>query len=82
MNSEATTLSLSRPVKDAIKLALSVTISIGIALAMGWEKPHWAAFAVAFTSLGTEGQSINRSGERFFGDHRCLLLCLPVPFLV
>ena len=64
---------LSPATKDAIKIAASVTISMGIAMAMGWEKPHWAAFAVAFTSLATEGQSINRSGERFFGT---IVACL------
>ena len=67
MNSENAVSSLSRPAKEAIKTAISVTLSVGIALAMGWDKPHWAAFAVAFTSLATEGQSINRGAERMFG---------------
>ncbi len=67
MDSSEETLFPSLAAREALKTAISVTVSIGIALAMGWEKPHWAAFAVAFVSLATEGQSLNRALERMGG---------------
>lgn len=58
---------LSRKAKEAIKTALAMTIAYGIALASGWDKPMWAGFAVAFTSLATVGQSFNKASLRMFG---------------
>ena len=60
-------LTLSTRTKEAIKTALAMTIAYGIALYMDWEKPHWAGFAVAFTSLATVGQSLNKSALRMLG---------------
>ena len=37
--------------KDAIKAALSIVIAICLALWFGWEKPYWAAIAVAVMTL-------------------------------
>jgi len=48
---------LSTRAKEAFKVALSVTIAMGIALSMDWEKPYWAGFGVVMISLSTEGQS-------------------------
>lgn len=76
MSSEPAHHSISRPAKEAIKTALAVTIAVGIALAMGWSKPHWAAFAVAFTSLATGGESINRGVERMLGTLVAVLFAL------
>ena len=46
-------MKLSRRAKESIKTALAITIAYGIALSMDWERPYWAAFAVAFCSLDT-----------------------------
>ena len=58
---------LSTRVKEAIKTALAMTIAYGISLAMGWDKPHWAGFAVAVISLSTTGQSLNKGLMRILG---------------
>ena len=58
---------LSRKAKESIKTALAMTIAYGIALAMDWDKAMWAGFAVAFVSLSTIGQSINKAALRVLG---------------
>ena len=58
---------LSRRTKESIKTALAMTIAYGIALQMDWDKPYWAGFAVAFVSLATIGQSLNKAALRMFG---------------
>ena len=58
---------LSRKAKEAIKTALALTIAYAIALAMDWDKPYWAGFTVAFTSLSTYGQSLNKAAMRMAG---------------
>ncbi|NMV23396.1 FUSC family protein, partial [Vibrio parahaemolyticus] len=37
--------------KEAIKAALSIVIAICLALWFQWEKPYWAAIAVAVMAL-------------------------------
>ena len=59
--------SLSTRSKEAIKTGLAMTIAYGIALYMNWEKPYWAGFAVAFISLATTGQSLNKGALRMLG---------------
>jgi len=54
-------------IKEAFKTALAMTITYGIALEMGWDKPLWAGFAVAFCSLATIGQSFNKAVLRMSG---------------
>lgn len=58
---------LSTRAKEAIKTALAMTIAYGIALSMNWDKPMWAGFAVAFVSLSTSGQSLNKAALRVVG---------------
>ena len=58
---------LSRRWKEAIKTGLAMAIAFGIALAMDWEKPYWAGFAVAMISLSTVGQSLNKGAMRMLG---------------
>ena len=58
---------LSTRSKEAIKTGLAMTIAYGIALSMDWDKPYWAGFAVAFTSLATVGQSFNKAALRMLG---------------
>ena len=60
-------LLLSRRAKEAIKTGLAMAIAFAIALGMGWDKPHWAGFAVAMISLTTAGQSLNKGAMRMFG---------------
>ena len=58
---------LSERVKAAIKTALAVVLAYGVALSMNWEKPYWAAFAVAFCTLSTVGESLNKGLLRLSG---------------
>lgn len=44
-----------------------MTIAYGIALQMGWSEPMWAGFTVAFVSLATVGQSMNKAALRMMG---------------
>ena len=44
---------LSVRAKEAIKIALAMTIAYAIALWMDWDKPYWAAFAIAVISLSS-----------------------------
>jgi len=52
--------------KEAFKTALAMTIAYGIALSMDWDRPYWAGFAVAFISLATIGQSLNKGSSSGF----------------
>jgi uncharacterized membrane protein YccC len=54
-------------IKEAFKTALAMAVTYGIALLMGWDKPLWAGFAVAFCSLSTIGQSFNKAVLRMSG---------------
>ena len=60
-------MTLSRKAKESIKTALAMTIAYGIALSMDWDRPYWAGFAVAFISLSTVGQSLNKGALRCWG---------------
>jgi len=60
-------MTLSIRSKESIKTALAMTIAYGIALSMDWDKPYWAGFAVAFISLATVGQSLNKGALRMLG---------------
>ncbi|WP_412495441.1 FUSC family protein [Vibrio cyclitrophicus] len=54
--------------KDAIKAALSIVIAICLALWFGWEKPYWAAIAVAVMTLNESfAHSINKGHNRLMG---------------
>ena len=60
-------MTISRKAKEAIKTALAMTIAYDIALSLGWDRPMWAGFAVAFISLATVGQSLNKGAMRMLG---------------
>jgi uncharacterized membrane protein YccC len=65
-------LNLSIPVlsvraKEAIKTALAMVLAFGVALYLNWDRPYWAGFAVAFVSLSTVGQSLNKAALRMAG---------------
>ncbi|MCX2757214.1 FUSC family protein [Vibrio sp. Sgm 22] len=54
--------------KDAIKAALSIVIAICLALWFGWEKPYWAAIAVAVMALNESfAHAINKGHNRLMG---------------
>jgi len=57
----------SHRAREAIKTALAMTLAYGIALTLNWDKPIWAAFAVAVISLATVGQSLNKGIQRLLG---------------
>ena len=58
---------LSVRTKEAVKTSLAVVIAFGISLWMDWDRPYWAAFAVAFISLDTTGASLNKGVMRMLG---------------
>ena len=62
--------------KESIKTALAMTIAYGIALQMDWDRPYWAGFAVAFVSLATIGQSLNKAALRMFGTLMAMVVAL------
>ena len=51
----------------AARLATSVVIAVGLSLALGWERPMWAMFAVIFCDLGDEGESLHKGTMRILG---------------
>ena len=55
-----------------------MTIAYGIALAMDWDKPMWAGFAVAFISLSTVGQSLNKGAMRMLGTLFAVVVSLTI----
>ncbi len=60
-------MTLSTRTKEAIKTSLAMVIAFGISLWMDWDRPYWAAFAVAFISLDTSGASFNKGAMRMLG---------------
>jgi len=58
---------ISRKTKEAFKIAMAMTIAYGIALSLDWDRPMWAGTAVAFISLATIGQSLNKGAMRMLG---------------
>ena len=58
---------LSRRFKESFKTALAMVLAYGIALSMDWEKPMWAAFAIAAISFATVGQSLQKGALRMLG---------------
>ena len=58
---------LSRTAKESIKTALGVTVAYAIALSMDWDRPYWAAMAVAMCSLATLGDSLTKAAHRMLG---------------
>ena len=67
ISQKSPTMILSGKAKESMKTALAMTIAYAVALRMGWDKPMWAGFAVAFVSLATVGQSVNKAALRMLG---------------
>lgn len=53
--------------REAIKIALAMTIAYYLPLRFSWMSPTWPAIAVAMVSLPTTGQSINKGMLRIAG---------------
>jgi uncharacterized membrane protein YccC len=71
-------MNISNKTKEAIKIALAMTITYGIALQMNWDKPVWAGFAVALVSMATVGQSFNKAALRMFGTLVATVVALAI----
>ena len=67
---------LSRQFKDSFKLALSVVIAMGIALAMDWDRPYWAALAVVMCAFTASGDSLNKGLLRVAGTALAVVVTL------
>jgi uncharacterized membrane protein YccC len=67
---------LSERFKFFFKVALAVVLAYGIALSMDWGKPVWAAYAAAFISLATTGQSIEKGVMRMLGTRLAAVVSL------
>jgi uncharacterized membrane protein YccC len=73
-----TAMTLNHTAKESIKTALAMTIAYSIGLSMGWDRPYWAGFAVAFCSLATIGQSFNKGTLRMVGTVIAAFVALTV----
>lgn len=71
-------VNLSLNFKESFKTALAMVIAIGIAFAMDWQRPYWAGFAVAFCSLATIGQSLEKAALRMGGTLVAVVVALVV----
>lgn len=58
---------LSTSAKEAIKIALAMTIAYYVALRFDWMSANWPAISIAFISLPTAGQSIHKCALRMVG---------------
>lgn len=59
---------LSSSTKEAIKVALSIVVSICLALWFQWEKPYWAAIVVVVMALNESfAHSVNKGHTRVLG---------------
>ena len=53
-----------------------MVIAYGISLWMDWDRAYWAAFAVAFVSLASIGQSMNKAALRMVGTLVAMVIAL------
>ncbi|MFZ9023120.1 MAG: FUSC family protein [Anaerohalosphaeraceae bacterium] len=67
---------LSHNTKESIKTALAMTLAYGISLGLNWDRPYWAGFAIAFISLNTIGQSLNKAALRMAGTVMAAIVAL------
>ena len=67
---------LSRKAKESIKVALAMVITYAISLSLDWDRAYWAAFAVAFVSLASIGQSMNKAALRMLGTLAAMVVAL------
>jgi uncharacterized membrane protein YccC len=58
---------LSDRLSAAIKTALAMVLAYAVALSMDWDHAYWAGFSVAFCTLSTVGESLNKGLLRLSG---------------
>ncbi len=58
---------LATNAREAIKIGLAITLAYYLAMRLSWVSPSWAAISVAFISLPTAGQSLNKGFLRMGG---------------
>jgi hypothetical protein len=58
---------LSPRFKNAVKTSLALVMAYGFALWFDWDRPMWAAFAVALVSLPTLEASLGKGAQRLRG---------------
>ena len=58
---------LSTNAKEAIKVALAMTVAYNVGLRLEWMNPVWIATSVAFVSMPTAGQSLSKAALRMGG---------------
>src|SRR5262245_56252870 len=67
---------LSDRFKAAVKTALAMVLAYGVALSMDWDNAYWAGFSVAFCSLSTLGESLNKGLLRLSGTFLGMVVTL------
>jgi uncharacterized membrane protein YccC len=67
---------LSVRARESIKTALAMTCAYGLGLQLGWDRPYWAGFAIAFVSLSTVGQSLDKAALRMLGTLLAVVVAL------
>jgi uncharacterized membrane protein YccC len=67
---------LSDRFKAAVKTALAMVLAYGVALSMDWDNAYWAGFSVAFCSLSTLGESLNKGLLRLSGTFLGIVVTL------
>ncbi len=67
---------ISSRFQTAFKIALAMTLAYGVALALDWDKPHWAGFSIAFCSMATGGESLLKGLLRIFGTFAAIFVSL------
>ena len=67
---------LSTNAKEAIKIALAMTLAYYFAMRLQWANPTWAAISVSMISLPTAGQSLNKGALRMAGTLLALVVGL------
>jgi uncharacterized membrane protein YccC len=58
---------MSERFKHSVKTALAIVLAYGLALWFDWDRPMWAAFAVALISMPTLEASLGKGGQRLWG---------------
>jgi hypothetical protein len=64
--------------KNAFKTSLALVLAYGFALWFDWDKPMWAAFAVALISLPTLEASLGKGAQRLKGTLIAVVVSLGI----
>ena len=67
---------MSERFKHSVKTALAIVLAYGLALWFDWDRPMWAAFAVALISMPTLEASLGKGGQRLWGTSLATVVAL------